>query len=1010
MKKNRLYKLLFLGVLAIFCFANYAGAQTKGTNVTATIVDEQGVPLSGVDIFAPKGVQATTNADGNFEITVEGNKAIVVEKKGYDSQYLSIADLAGNITLKKSIFLASERDKVKMGINTQYRRDMVGAVSSITPNDNMTYDHTQRVKDYIDGLLLGVKGSNNIRGLGTALFVIDGVIGRNPDILNTEEIDQITVLKDASAVALYGNQAKNGVIVINTKRGAVNNRQANVSIRYGMNEPISLPKYLGSTQYMQLYNEARNNDGLDNYYDSALIEEFATSTNKYRYPNTDFYSSEYLRSFTNSADIITEFSGGDEKTQYYVNMGWNYDQSLVKTNPDANAGTNRFNVRGNIDFKVNDFIRSSIDAVAIVSSSKSSLSNLLDEGTTFKPNLYAPLFPVSMIDTTGNPELAAQVAAAGQYGGMLLGGSQQFKEDAPVADVIAGGYRNSIFRSTQFNNSIDFDLDMITKGLSAKTYLSFDFYDAYNLTLNNKYSVYEPTWDGDRIVGLTPYGDVDEKDLTENVSTNSLVSRFGFYGLLNYQTTIKENHSLNTTLLGYVNSQSEEGVIQADRNAHVGLQVAYDYKKKLFAEINAAYINSIKLPEGNRGGLSPTLGVAYILSQEQFIKDIDFIDFLKVKATGGIIKSDLGISGYYLYNEDYSNGSTVTWADGQSSNRAKNLRQGANRNLGFEERIDLNLGFESYLFKSLWVEFNYFKTDMDKQLTSLTNVYPSYYTDFRPLNNYDKDSYSGFELGIDYKKTSNDFTVNIGANILYAKAEVAKRDEINAYDYQNTVGKPTSAIFGLVDDGFYSENDFTVDGEGNLTLQEDMAVPSYGTVQPGDIKYLDQNGDNVIDNTDKKHIGQTSSPWSYGVNFKLKYKGFSLFVLGSGQFGSEGNLSDDYYWVDGNDKYSETVLGRWTPETASTATFPRLSSQTNQNNFQRSTFWMYDNSYFSVRRAQLTYEFSKNVCKKIGMNKLSVSLAGSNLLQLAKNSDIRQLNIGGNPQFRSYTLGLRTSF
>lgn len=1010
MKKNIIYKLLILGCLVPSYFGNVANAQTKSSKITATVVDEQGNPISEVDILAAGGISVSTDVDGKFEISMKGKDIIVVKKDGYDTEMISFSVLADKITLKKSKFLASKKDEIKLGINSRYKREMVGAVTSITPKEHLTYDNTQRVKDYIEGMLLGVKGSSNIRGLGTALFVIDGVIGRNPDILNMDEVDQITVLKDANAVALYGNQARNGVIIINTKRGETNNRVANVNIRYGIKQPVSLPNYLGSAQYMRLFNEAQNNDGLENYYDPILIDEFKNSSNKYRYPNVDFYSDEYLRSFSNTADVVTEFSGGDDKTKYYVNMGWNNSQSLIKLNPEANAGSNRFNVRGNIDFKVSNFMQSSIDAVAIINSSKSSLNDILSEGASFKPNAYAPLLPVSMIDTTGNPQLAAQVAAAGKYNGMLLGGSQQFQGVTPIANVMAGGYRKSQFRSTQFNNSIDFDLDMITKGLTARTYLSFDFYDSYNTTVQNKYKVYEPTWAADKIVGLTPYGDVDQKDLTENVSTNNFITRLGFYGLINYQKNMNENNSLNTTFMGYVNSQTSNNVIQANKNAHLGLQVTYDYKKTLFADFSAAFVNSIKLPEGNRGGLSPTLGFSYILSNENFIKNIGFIDFLKVKASGGIIKSDIGIDNYYLYDESYADGAYFNWADGAFQNRGKDISQGGNANMTYEERYDLNIGFESYLMKSIWLEFNYFKSDMDKMLTTLDSKYPSYYTIFRPYENYNKDSYSGFELGLDYLKTFKDLSVRVGANVLYAKSEVSKRNEIYENDYQYRVGKPTDAIWGFVDQGFYTNNDFDANGKGKLTLKENLPVPGFGNVQPGDIKYMDKNSDGIINNNDKEQIGQWSNPWSYGVNLRLTYKALSLFILGTGQFGGEAIRSDNYYWVDGNDKYSEIVLGRWTPETANSATFPRLSSGQNNNNFQTSTFWMYDNSYFSIKRAQLTYEFSKNMCQKIKMKNLSLNVAGANLIELSKNRDIRQLNIGGNPQYRYFTLGLRTSF
>jgi TonB-linked SusC/RagA family outer membrane protein len=1011
MKKYIIDRILFLGLISIFCFANVAMAQQNNIEVTATIVDEQGNPMEGVNLFAPKGITAKTDANGKFTLKgVSGNGLVVIEKEGYDTELVNVLDIQDNTTLIKSEFLASEKDVINQGLRSATKREMTGAYSSINPSERITYDNTQWVRDYIQGLMVGVKGTSSIRGIGNALFVIDGVFGRDPNILNMDEVEQITVLKDANAIALYGNQAQNGVIVINTKRGKINKRSVTVNIRNGIKTPTALPNYLGAVDYMELFNEARANDGLSPFYEASLINDYKTSNNPYLYPDVDIYNDKgYLRGATNTTDIITQFTGGNDKTRYYVNLGWNYDQSLMKLNPDANKGTNRFNVRGNIDFKVNDWIQSSIDVVAVINSDKSSHTNLLSTGTTFKPNAYAPLLPVSFFDTD-NDVLRGQLRAANVFDGFLLGGSQVIRDNTPIADVIGGGYRESIFRSTQFNNSIDMDLSRITKGLSAKTYLSFDFYDAYTVSINNKYSVYEPTWENNQIVGLTKFGDVDQQDLTENVRTNDFVSRLGFYGLLNYETTIKQNHSINTTLLGYANSEQQEGVLQPNSNAHLGFQFSYGFKNKLFADFSASYINSTKLAEGNRGGFSPTVGLGYIISEESFMDNVGFINYLKLKASGGIIKSDIGINGHYLYDEAYRDGSTFTWANGVA-NREKDISQGENLALTFEDRIDLNIGFESYLFNSLWLEFNYFKIDYDNQVTQLSTRYPSFYNIYRPYDNYNKDSYQGFELGLDYtKKFNNGVSLNFGGNIMYSQSEVIKRDEVIDFDYLSRIGKPTNTIFGLVDDGFYSQSDFSTNGDGDLVLNSNLPIPAFGSVQPGDIKYLDQNDDGVVNDDDRRDIGQFSNPWSYGLNFRFKYKGLSLFVLGFGEFGGDQISDDNYFWVDGNDKYSETVLGRWTPETANTATYPRLSSNTNNHNFRRSTFWKYDNSFFDIKRAQVTYEFGEDVYKKLGMSNLSINVAGINLVQFGNSKEIRRLNIGRTPQYRFVTLGLRATF
>ena len=1010
MKITKLYRLFTVMCLTLFCLCNVAMAQTVSTTVSATVIDEQGSTLSDVNVFGPKGAQATTDANGQFEIEVDSDKAVVIQKQGYESGLVSILDIGSSYTLIKSAFLASDEDEINTGITKKDRRHSVGAISTINTKDRLINDNTQWVRDYINGLLLGMKGSGNVRGLGNALFVIDGVIGRDPNILNMEEVEQITVLKDANSVALYGSQGRNGVVVINTKRGKINRKEVNVNVRSGIRTAISTPNYLGSARYMQLFNEARVNDGLDILFDPLFIQNTAAKTNVYRFPDVDFYSDEYMRDFISSTTVLSEFSGGSEESQYYVNIGWNRSDSWVKTNPEANAGSNRFNVRGNIDFKVNDWITSSLDGIAILTTNKSSLSNLLSAGATFKPNSYAPLLPASLVDATGNPELEGLLAAAGIFNGFLLGTTQQFQDNTPVANAIAGGYQNNVVRATQFNNAINFDLDMITKGLSAKTYLSFDFYDSYRLSIQNKYRAYEPTWTGDAITGLTPYGDIDQKDLTENVSTNGFVSRLGFYGLVNYENTIGKNHGIKTTVLAYYNSEKRNNVLQSDIDSHLGLQVAYDYKKKMFVDISAAYLNSIKLPEGNRGDLSPTVGVGYILSEESFLKESNFVDYLKVKASGGVIKSDQGINGYYLYSENYSDGNTFTWADGQSSNRRQSITQGENLNLGYEERIDLNVGFEGYFMKSLWIEANYFKTELDKQLTFLNEKYPSYYNTFRPYDNFNKNQYTGFEMELNYTKNIKNWSVSLGANVLYNETQAVNRSEVNEFDYQNRVGRELSSIFGLVDQGFYGVADFEFDNEGNRVLREGLPVPNFGAVQPGDLKYTDQNNDGIIDNDDRIAIGQTGSPWTYGVNLNLKYKRLNLFVLGTGQTGAQALTSNSYYQVNGTDKYSEVVLGRWTPDTANTATFPRLSSQTNQNNFRPSTFWMYDNSYFSINRAQLTYELNEELCDEIGVDGLSVNLAGTNLLEISENRDIRQLRIGTTPMTRSYTVGLRMSF
>ncbi|WKN31495.1 SusC/RagA family TonB-linked outer membrane protein [Porifericola rhodea] len=897
-------------------------------------------------------------------------------------------------------------DTIALGFSKKARKNVVGATSAIRPDSYLEYDNSQWVRAALIGRITGLSGSDVIRGLGNAMIVVDGIPSRSIDLLNSEEIEQITVLKDANALAQYGAMGKNGVIVVTTKRGSSKFRRANVIVNYGISRPVSLPSYLGSADYMELFNEARLNDGLDSAFSQEQIFNYRQGTNPYRYPNVDYYSSKYLKPSNNFTNVLAEFSGGNDNTKYYVNLGYSSSGSLAKLNPDVDQGNKRFNVRGNIDFRVNNFISSSLDVVSIVNSNKSAHSDLFYQGLSLKPHVYAPLLPVSMIDTTLNEVLAGQVKGANLYDGFLLGGAQAYQNNTPIANILAGGYQESISRVTQVNNAIDIDLNSLAKGLTAKTYVSFDFYNTYALSVTNQYSVYEPVWSNDTIVGLNRLGNQDKKDLTENATTQGFITRYGFYGLLNYDKQVGEKHHINTSLIGFANNMFVRFQKQPAKNAHVAFQLSYSFDDKLLFDFSSAYVNSVKLPEGNRGKFSPSLGLAYVLSEENGLQNVSWLNYLKLRATAGVIYSDLGIEGHFMYKEVYEQqGGGYSWADGFSNSSTK-LLQGRNNNFGYEQRKDINLGFESILFNSLWLEMNVFQTDIDDQVTQLNNQYPSYYADFMPNSNYSKDRYKGIELGINYSERVGSLNLDLGLRAMYTSSERLKVDEVYNDNYQYRKNLPLDVFWGLEDQGFYSVNDFDEEG----VLKDGLAVPAFGDVQAGDIKYKDQNNDGVINNQDQVNIGRWFAPWTMGVNFRVAYKGLSLFVLGVGQYGNQALLENNYYWVDGDDKYSEVVRNRWTEENAENATFPRLSSQENNNNFRRSTFWMYDNSYFSISRAQLTYTLPVAWVDKLQMQNLSVYASGSNLLEFSEATKERQLIIGSSPMYRYFSVGLRAKF
>ena len=974
-------------------------------NIESVVKNEQGNPVSGAKIYGKEGaIIVTTDTKGHFSISVPAATDLLIESEGYESIIVQQNNIKAAIELKATPFLRGEKDNVEIAFGTAKKGDLLGDITVIKPSEFIGYDNSQYVPDALTGRVAGMLSSNNIRGLGDAMVVLDGIprYSRISDInLNMEEIDQVTVLKDAGAVALYGTQARNGVIIITTKRGKAQKREINVSAQYGIAKPKALPKYLGSADYMELYNEASLNDGLPIKYDATTIGNYRTG-NPYRYPSVDYYSPEYLKAFRTYSKVLAEFSGGNNNTTFYANLGWGRDGSLMNFGEGKNANNNRFNARANVDFKINDFIKSNVDIAGIFDFNRGPVGNYYSNAASLRPYLFTPLLPLDLIQKN-NTALASLIGARkndvdGLY---LLGGAQQ-NTTTPFADVYAGGYNSPVRRTMQFNNGIVVDLNRVTKGLSLKTNVSFDFYNSYNQSISNGYSVYAPTWSAtsDSITGLTKYG-TDSRTGTQNVGLPDFLRRIGFFGQINYDRTFAGVHNVTATLLGFANTIKLKGTFQPDKNTHVGLRMAYNYSNKYYADFSSAYISSNQLPEGSRGALSPTLSLGWVISKEGFISDSKSVDYLKLKASVGIINSDMSLAGFYFYDNVYAVSSGNTWSDGTYSNTGITSQRGANSALGFEKRKEINLGLEGKFFNnSLSVDANIFSMRISDKYSRRTNKYPTYYSDFMPYDNYGIDGYTGAELGVNYSKKVGDFSLDLGVTAMYWNSKVVEVDEMWAEDYLYRKGKPVDTYFGFESEGLFpDQNDI-----------KNHAFQTFGAVSPGDIKYKDQNGDGVIDNNDQVNIGRWQAPFSYGLNVKLSYKNFSLFALGVGSYGSDAFLSGSYYRPDGDVKYSVIALERWTEATKTSAIYPRLTSKTSSNNAQTSTFWKFKNNYFNINRLQLTYEMPENLCGKLAMKKLSIYISGSGLATISKQNDFRYLTIGGEPQYRNFTMGIRTMF
>ena len=993
MKHTYKILLLFAFVCGMLFPSNIVAQEKKQAKiiVSSFVKDENGAPIVGAKVFGQEGAVVTkTDATGHFSIEIPASTNLLIEAKGYQSRILNVKS-DDTVVLTKMPFLMTEDDVINIPFTKIKRGEVVNGTSAVSTQDILQYDNFQTVTDLIQSRVAGLLGSSNIRGIGDALIVVDG-IPRDPSMLNIEEIDQITVLKDVNASVLYGTQAKNGIIYITTKRGKAQKREINISVEQGMSFPKALPRYLSSAEYMELYNEALTNDGLGIRYDADLIEKYRSGSNIYRYPNVDYYSDEFLKSFRNTTKVITEFSGGNEHTRYYTNLGWTNWGSLFEQGQAQT--TNRFNVRGNIDFKITDYISSHLDAVVVFDLDKGPNGDFWNNAATLHPYYYSPLIPLSMINDPTLAETAKLVN--GQY---VLGGTTQYQDNV-YGNMYLGGYLQNIQRTAQFNGGVDFDIDKWVKGLKFKTYLSFDFYNQYSQSVDNEYAVYSPVWgDNDEILSLTKINE-DVSTGVQNLGSGSLTRRVGFYGMFDYDRTFKDVHRVSGSLLGFYNTVDQNDVLLTSKYAHLGLRLAYNYAQRYFVDFSSNYSHSVKLPTGNRGGFSPTLGLGWVVSNEDFWKDNNILNYLKLKLSGGVLKTDENI-GTHIYNESYWYDGSFSWGDGDYSGNITYAGRSANPNLTYEKMKNINVGFESYWFnKQLSLETNFFYNRYSDQVLRRYNYYPSFVSVLFPDENYEEDSYTGVEIGAVWSRSIGDFSFDLGANLLYATSKVLKEDELWANDYQYRKGNSTDAQYGLVCLGFYES-------------QEDIdnsPQQKFGEVKPGDLKYADLNNDDIIDDNDQMKIGNSQARFSYGINLNLKYKDFSLFISGEGRSGYDYFQSGDYFWIDGNDKYSEVVWDRWTPETAATATYPRLSSKASDNNFRNSTFWLRNGRYFNLSRVQLTYSFPEKLLAKTPLKGVNIYLRGADLLMVSKNARLRQLNIGTEPQYRNFALGARVMF
>jgi TonB-linked SusC/RagA family outer membrane protein len=924
---------------------------------------------------------------------------------------------------------------VKVAFGTVAREDLPGAVSTVNVAELLNKSYGTTSLDNLQSFVGGYNG--NIWGQ-PALILVDGIPRRASDVRMTE-VESITVLKGADAVILYGSNAAKGVILINTRRGTTKPLSIDVRANSGVFVPKRYPGYLNAADYMTLYNEALTNDGISTSgagYSQDEIDKTRSGVNPFRYPDIDFFGSDYLKKAFSRSDITTEISGGNERTRYYTNIGLNYNNSLMNFGDQKNNNDFGFSVRGNVDMDLNSWLTASTDAVAVFSNNYTGRGDFWGSSANVTPNFnrYSPFVPINMLDPN-NGELKTIVDNSNHLidGEYLLGGQSTNLTNA-FGDMVAAGYIKTRSRTFMYNVSLAADLGFLLKGLSFKSGYSIDYTALYSEAYQLPYAVYRPTWSTvngqDVITSLQKFNN-DQNSTNEFIGRTTYTQTQSFRSQFSYNRTFNNDHNVSANAIGwwYLTRFSSDpdnaggSVYHPVRNTNLGFQSGYNFRKKYYLGFSSALVHSGKLPEHNRKAFSPAVTLGWRISEEKFFKDkVSFVDNLKLTGSYALINQDIDITGtkqngtptdYYLYAGYYGNnealGGWYQWRDQAAGGWVAVMSgQGDNPNLTFIQRKDYRAGLEASLFKNLIsLEANYFHSTTSGLLTRGVSVFPSSFTgsgDFRPWINFDSDRRSGVDFAVNVNNKIGDVQLSVGVVGMFYSSEAVRRDEIQAVDYQYRAGRNIDAYWGYIAEGFF-QSQAEIDAHPRQTFG--------GSVKPGDIKYRDMNNDGVIDNRDQVDLGRNgwaANPFSYGLNLTVKYKNFTLFALGNGQSGAIGFRNSSYFWVRGNSKFSDVVWGRWTEQTKNEATYPRLTSTQGNNNYQNSTFWMYKNNRFNLARVQFTYDFDTKIFKSSFVKGMSVYVLGDNLLVLSKERKLMETNIGTAPQYRFYNLGLRATF
>lgn len=1028
-------KVLFsIIILNLFCLC--LSAQQR--SVTGTVTDDTGEPVIGAAVLE-KGTHrgVSTDLNGKFKLDVSSNNAVLsINMLGYAPQDIPVGTKT-NINVVLASVAKSIDDIVVVGYGLRTKATVTGSISTLdadelkkSPTVSVTNALTGRMSGVVtqqtsgrpgmDDAAIYIRGRSSLNNVSQPLVLVDGV-ERSFSQVDPDEIDNISVLKDASATAVYGVRGANGVILVTTKRGRSGDAKINFSAEYGIQKIMRLPDKLESWQHAILNNEGARNEGVQPAYTEEDIALYAAGANPFTHPNIN-----YMKTFTTTAPqqkYNLNVSGGGEKVKYFVSAGYTNQKGIFETdvnklkkrgslkelfdiNPelhdlvyvpsyDARHQFDRMNLRSNIDIDVSKEFKIGLDMAY-----RNEILNGPNSGN--ESNAY--IFGVFGRTPNNVPLLNEN----GTFG-MIQGHGVNMN---PFVTTANQGYRKRFKNALEGTIKLNYDFGKFVEGLSLSGKFSFNTYSESARWVSETPAVWSYNYRTDTYTR--------ERNATAPSSNNEIKPAIRkMYGevAVNYKKRFDSGHSVSALLLANIDSNTQAGdkLYSNIPQIYQGIigRVNYEYKNKYLFEANFGYNGSNRFEKGNRYSLFPAASVGWVMTNEPFMQEhLDILSYFKLKASAGQVGNDkISSGGFQYYNEilfEAGNGYNF----GVTPSGYTGVREGvgiANK-VTWEVATKYNVGIESLWAKDrLMFNFDVF---YEKRTDNL--VTPGQFLLAAGINTYPKMNLGevenkGLEAELGWNHKINDFNYFIKGMFSFTRNKILDQNEqLRAYDYMYRTGHRIGQQFGLIADGIFQSYEEIA-----------IAAEQFGELQPGDIRYRDLNGDGIINENDITAIGYSNIPEIiYSSTIGFGYKGFAVSALFQGAANATVVLGAELDWEFYNNATAmkDKHLARWTPETASTAKYHRLTNSSNGsgNNFQSSSFYHRSGNYFRLKNLELSYTFPKKWLRNTPLSKVMIYGSGYNLYTWDKvkiiDPESRAAGQYFYPQTKIFNVGINVTF